>query len=402
MPPSIHSRKGNLKGILFIIGIGLIITGIWYSHQLVNVLEAKSTDYVKFRIKVFEANINDPSTNTDQSFLFNEVIQGNDYPLIYTDSEFNPTIWDNISEELDKKSGQPLSRSDSLIMDRELQKIRTENDPIPIKSGDIILGYYFYGYSPVIYKLRVFPYAAIGSAILFILVGYLGFSYIKKSEQQCIWVGMAKETAHQLGTPLSSISGWLELLKLKPEMYENITVEIDNDLKRLNKIANRFSKIGSVPELKQVSLVNVTENVVTYFRRRLPNMQKKVGIELVYLNDIEVYLNADLFEWVLENLIKNAIDSIDNTKGQITIELKSNFEDNEAYIDLQDNGKGMSPKQKKNIFKPGYSTKKRGWGLGLSLAKRIIEEYHGGKLLLKDSKLGLGTTFQIILSSKLS
>jgi two-component sensor histidine kinase len=363
-------------------------------------LEDKSTEYVKFRIKVFEANINDPSTNTDQSFLFNEVIKGNDYPLIYTDSNFNPTIWDNISEELDLKSGQPLSGSDSLVMDRELQKIRAENEPIPIKAGDIVLGYYFYGYSPVIYKLRVFPYAAIGSAILFIFVGYLGFSYIKKSEQQFIWVGMAKETAHQLGTPLSSISGWLELLKLKPEMYENVTAEIDNDLKRLNKIANRFSKIGSVPELKPVSLVKVTENVVNYFRRRLPNMQKKVNIELVYLNDIEVYLNADLFEWVLENLIKNAIDSIDNSKGQITIELKSNLEDNEAYIDILDNGKGMSPKQKKNIFKPGYSTKKRGWGLGLSLAKRIVEEYHGGKLFLKDSKPGVGTTFQITLKSK--
>ena len=402
MPLTTHHRKGNLKGLLFIIGIGLIISGIWYSHQLVNVLEEKSTEYVKFRIKVFEANINDPNTNTDQSFLFNEVIQGNDYPLIYTDSEFNPTIWDNISDDLDENSGQPLSRSDSLVMDRELQRISNENEPIPIMAGDVILGYYFYGYSPVIYKLRVFPYAAIGSAILFILVGYLGFSYIKKSEQQFIWVGMAKETAHQLGTPLSSISGWLELIKLKPEMLQNVTIEIDNDLKRLNKIANRFSKIGSIPELKPASLVDVTENVVTYFKHRLPNMQKKVGIEIVYLTDIEVYLNTDLFEWVLENLIKNALDALGNSEGQIIIALKSNFENNEAYIDLRDNGKGMSPKQKKNVFKPGYSTKKRGWGLGLSLAKRIIEEYHGGKLLLKDSKPGSGTTFRIILQRKLS
>ncbi len=208
---------------------------------------------------------------------------------------------------------------------------------------------------------------------------------------------MAKETAHQLGTPLSSIAGWLELLKIKPKMYENALSEIDNDLKRLNKIANRFSKIGSVPELKQHSLIEVIYSVVDYFQKRLPNLQKRVTIDTEIESDVKVKINPDLFEWVLENLIKNAMDAIGNKNGNIKISLKLNSEYQQAYIDIHDDGKGISAKEKTNIFKPGYSTKKRGWGLGLSLARRIIEEYHGGKLFLKDAKPNQGSTFRIIL-----
>ena len=401
MISKIHTRKGNFKGILFIIGIALIITGIWYSHRLVTTLEEKSTEYIKFRIKVFEAEINDPDSNADVSFLFNEVIQeGIDFPIIVTDPYLNPTIWKNISPKLDSLSSEKLSIPDSIQLSKDLIKIRLENDPIPIKAGDMVIAYYFYGYSPVIYKLQFFPFIAIGSAAIFIFIGYLGFSYIKKSEQQFIWVGMAKETAHQLGTPLSSIAGWLELLKIKPQMYENALLEIDNDLKRLNKIANRFSKIGSVPELKPHSLLNVIDGVVDYFKKRLPNLQKRVTIKTEIENDIQVKINAELFEWVLENLIKNAMDAIGDKNGHIQISLKLNTEYQQAYIDIQDNGKGMSAKEKTNIFKPGYSTKKRGWGLGLSLARRIIEEYHGGKLFLKDARPNYGSTFRIILNTE--
>jgi signal transduction histidine kinase len=175
-------------------------------------------------------------------------------------------------------------------------------------------------------------------------------------------------------------------------------IEIDNDLQRLNKIANRFSKIGSVPELKITPLSTVINNVVDYFLKRLPNLQKKVTIETDIANEVEAKINSELFEWVLENMIKNAMDAIGNKNGKIKISLKSNFEYRQAYIDVLDDGKGMTQKEKTNIFKPGYSTKKRGWGLGLSLAKRIIEEYHGGKLFLKDAKPGLGSTFRIVLN----
>ena len=259
------------------------------------------------------------------------------------------------------------------------------------------MGFYYYGFSPVIYKLRIFPYVAIGAAALFILIGYLGFSYIRRNEEQFIWVGMAKETAHQLGTPLSSIAGWLELLNADFSVKDSAVSEIQNDLIRLNKIANRFSKIGSVPELKSISLNQTIENVVKYFQKRLPNMQRKITLTFHSHQQIKLSLNEDLFEWVLENLIKNSVDAMEDHGGQIALTMSSNPEKNHVYLDIEDNGKGISPQQKKNIFKPGFSSKKRGWGLGLSLARRIIEQYHGGKLFLKESRLGMGSTFRIVL-----
>jgi len=400
MPSFIQNQKGNLKGLLFLLGIILIISGLWYSQKLVHILQTNLTESVKFRIKVFEKNINDPNTDADQSFLFNEVIQGIDYPIIVTDAEYNPTIWINVSAQLDEKSGKLLNAADSAALAKHLIKIRAENPPIPIKADDLVLGYYFYGYSPVIYRLKAFPFIAIGSAIIFILIGYVGFSYIKRSEQRFIWVGMAKETAHQLGTPLSSLAGWIELLKIKPTIRGKIIEEIENDITRLNKIANRFSKIGSIPELIPALPADIIENVVNYFRKRLPNSQKRVNIETHFESDQSVHVNPELFEWVLENLLKNALDAIENQNGQIRIEVNDLRQMNAVYIDIQDNGKGIIGKQKNNVFKPGYSTKKRGWGLGLSLAKRIIEEYHHGKLLLKETRPGQGTTFRIILKTK--
>jgi hypothetical protein len=395
---SLYNTKGNLKGLIFVIGILLIIFGIWYSQELVNTLKNKSTEYVSFRIKVFEANINNPNADIDLSFFFNEVIKGADYPIIYTDTNYKPQSCINISAGIDSTSNlSELSEADSIFLISKLQQMTEENEPIPITYQGAVLGYYFYGYSPVIYKLRVFPYLAIGSASIFILLGYIGFSYIKKSEQQLIWVGMAKETAHQLGTPLSSISGWLELLMLNSKNKEAAVKEMGNDLKRLNKVANRFSKIGSYPELKPVQLKYIIDNVISYFHKRLPNKQKKVVLKATYNTDAAVNINEDLFEWVLENLFKNAIDSIGNKNGLIEINVKGNTERKTVYIDISDNGKGILPSQRKNIFKPGFSTKKRGWGLGLSLARRIIEDNHGGKLILKESKPGSGSVFRIIL-----
>lgn len=398
MAKSLYNTKGNLKGLIFVIGILLIISGIWYSQELVNTLKNKSTEYVSFRIKVFEANINNPNADIDLSFFFNEVIKGADYPIIYTDTNYKPQSCINISEGIDSISNlSELSEADSIFLISKLQQMTEENDPIPIKYQGAVLGYYFYGYSPVIYKLRIFPYLAIGSASIFILLGYIGFSYIKKSEQQFIWVGMAKETAHQLGTPLSSISGWLELLMLDSKNKKAAVKEMGSDLNRLNKVANRFSKIGSYPELKPVQLKYIIDNVISYFHKRLPNMQKKVVLKAIYNTNAVVNINEDLFEWVLENLFKNAIDSIGNKNGLIEINVKSNPERKTVYIDISDNGKGILPSQRKNIFKPGFSTKKRGWGLGLSLARRIIEDNHGGKLVLKESKPGSGSVFRIIL-----
>lgn len=399
MSKSVYKTNFNFKGILFILALILVGSSLWYTQRLVNILKDQSTEYMTFRIKVFEENINNPDTNIDLNFFFNEVIEVADYPIIYTDDNKVPQSWKNISPELDTKNGMTFSSRDSITIYKKLKEISAENEPIPIKFQDSILGYYYYGLSPVIYKLRIFPYMAIIGTFLFILFGYLGFSYIKRSEQQFIWVGMAKETAHQLGTPLSSLSGWLELLKADRQMKENAIAEMENDLSRLNKIANRFSKIGSVPSLKPVSLATVIRNVVQYFQKRIPNINNKLTLSHEVPSEIMVRLNVDLFEWVLENLIKNAMDAIEHDHGSIKVLVKNNPQADHIYIDVVDNGKGINPKERRDIFKPGFSTKKRGWGLGLSLARRIIEEYHGGRLFVKDSKLDAGTTFRIILNA---
>lgn len=398
MAKSVYSKKGNFKGVLFVIGIVLIISGIWYTQNLVTILQDKSTEYLRFKLKVFEQSINNPNSDADFSFLFNEVIQTADYPIVSTGPNHKPQSWRNISARIDSLTLAKMSKSDSLRLFNVFKTISEENEPIPIKHQGMVIAYYYYGYSPVIYKLRVLPYFAIGVAGLFILLGYIGFSYIKKSEQRFIWVGMAKETAHQFGTPLSSISGWLELLQLDSSKKESAVSEMQNDLERLKKIANRFSKIGSYPELKPVNLNDVIEEVLIYFKKRLPNMQKRIVLESNYKTDEIVKLNTDLFEWVLENLIKNAIDAIESYSGLIGIETSAGSRDKSLYIDIIDNGKGITQSQKKNIFKPGFSSKKRGWGLGLSLARRIIQEYHGGKLYLKESKPFTKTVFRIVLN----
>ncbi len=385
--------SARFKGLLFLLGIVTTISVLWYTQQLVNTLKVKSTEFVQFRIKIFEQNINNPTSDVDVNFFFNEVIQKADYPIIYTDSSGRPQSWKNIAPRIDSLT--TLNRQDSLLLVNTLKQIAGENKPIPIKYQNAVLGYYYYGYPPEIYKLRTLPFFIIGAGIVFILLGYFGFTYIKRSEQRSIWVGLSKETAHQLGTPLSSLSGWIELLASQPDNADEIIREMGNDLSRLNKIANRFSKIGSVPRLKPGNLSKVLNGTISYFQNRLPHLNRRITLTAEIPDNVTVAFNTDLFEWVMENIIKNAIDSMVDEVGKIEVKLGQN----EKYImiDICDTGKGILPKHKTVIFKPGFSTKKRGWGLGLSLSKRIIEEYHKGKLILAASKPGEGSTFRIYL-----
>ena len=385
--------SARFKGLLFLLGILTTISVLWYTQQLVNTLKVKSTEFVQFRIKIFEQNINNPTSDVDVNFFFNEVIQKADYPIIYTDSSGRPQSWKNIDTRIDSLT--ILNRQDSLLLVNTLKQIAGENKPIPIKYQNSVLGYYYYGYPPEIYKLRTLPFFIIGAGIVFILLGYFGFTYIKRSEQRSIWVGLSKETAHQLGTPLSSLSGWIELLATQPDNADEIIREMGNDLSRLNKIANRFSKIGSVPRLKPGNLSEVLNGTISYFQSRLPHLNRRITLTADIPENVTVAFNADLFEWVMENIIKNAIDSIVDEVGKI--EVKVGQREKYITIDICDTGKGVPPKHKTIIFKPGFSTKKRGWGLGLSLSKRIIEEYHKGKLFLAASRPGEGSTFRIFL-----
>lgn len=390
-----YKRKGNFKGFLFVFGLLIIGAILFYTQQLVNVLQKESRESINFRVRVLEENINSPNTAGDFGFLLTEVIQGINFPVIYTDSNNEPQFCVNVNAEYDSIRGV-LSPGASSFLKDELKDMDNTNPPIPISYQGIVLGYYHYGVSPIIKKLRWLPYIEIAAVFLFILIGYIGFSQIKKSEQRHIWVGMAKETAHQLGTPLSSMHGWIELLREDPKQLPQALDEMEIDTHRLSKIALRFSQIGSVPALKEASVVEILQNTVSYFRNRLPRLEKKITIYENYSSFPSVSLNRELFEWVIENLIKNAIDSIEGASGKITLTLRKD-ENKDIAIDISDTGKGISPRDRKYIFKPGYSTKTRGWGLGLSLAKRIIEDYHGGKLFLKDSRAGKGSMFCVLL-----
>ena len=280
------------------------------------------------------------------------------------------------------------------VLKRELRKMKDYAPPIPIEldaeSGEVLLLYH--RESSILRNLRYYPFIQLFVIVVFIVVAYFAFSATQRAEQNQVWVGMSKETAHQLGTPISSLMAWIEILKLQ-NVDESLIKEFEKDTERLERITERFSKIGSKPELFPANLIEALNSTVTYLKSRSSN---KVIFETSFKKDdiIVTPLNEALFSWVIENLCKNAIDAMGND-GKISIHVKE--KEKEIYIDVTDTGKGVAKSQFKTIFQPGYSTKKRGWGLGLSLAKRIIENYHNGKIFIKSSELGKGTTFRIIL-----
>ncbi|SHK49730.1 sensor histidine kinase [Rhodothermus profundi] len=326
-----------------------------------------------------------------------------DIPAIITDATgLHPLFWRNVPVP---DSLEGLSPADSARAMARLRALVAEMDrvhrPIPIRlrfQDTELVQYVHYGESRLIRQLRIFPYVQLFVMGLFILVGYLGFSYVRRSEQRSLWVGMAKEAAHQLGTPLSSLMGWVELLRthsLAPAQQQEALDEIVKDIARLKRVAQRFSEIGSLPRLKEQPLAPVIQNTADYIRRRMPRLGKQVTLVVQVPEDIRVPLNAELFEWVIENLLKNALDAMEGTDGRI--EVRARVQGDAVQIDVQDTGRGIDRRQWRNIFRPGYSTKKRGWGLGLSLAKRIVEDYHGGTIALVQSRPGQGSTFRITL-----
>ncbi len=395
MAKNIYQTKGNFKSFLFVLAVGLAFGFLYYTQLLVNELEEQTREYLKFRIKVFEENINRESVE-ELSFFFQEVIQQADYPIIYTDAQMNPLYWRNV-EVPPPPPGGKIPPDTLKLLQQLIHEFDQENPPIPISYQDQVLGYYHYGESPIIYKLRWLPFIEVVVVALFILIGYAGFKSIKRSEERFIWVGMAKETAHQLGTPLSSLMGWVAYLKEQPDQVNTVVAELEKDLQRLQTIANRFSQIGSRPDLKEENIVDVVLDTVEYFQRRLPQRKKGVILE-AHVPEKAVFmpLNRDLLSWVLENLIKNALDALNSEGGKIVVSVQE-LDSRGIAIEVQDTGKGIPSKLKKTIFHPGFTTKKRGWGLGLSFVKRIIEEYHHGKVYLKESQPGKGSTFRIEL-----
>jgi hypothetical protein len=279
---------------------------------------------------------------------------------------------------------------DSKYLDKELAKMKAQNEPIKMKYLGVT-DYIYYKDSALLNRLTYYPLALILILILFLTVIYMFYSSNKAAETNKLWTGMAKETAHQIGTPLSSLLGWIAILKME-KVDDKYVEEIEKDVSRLNTIANRFSKIGSVPELKKENIVTITKTAFDYLESR---SSKQISFSFISSEEkIEANLNTELFGWVIENLIKNAIDAMLG-KGSLHLTISSTSK--KVKITVSDTGKGMPKKLFKQIFKPGFTTKKRGWGLGLSLSKRIIEDYHKGKIIVQKSEIDKGTTFEILL-----
>lgn len=376
----VYFKKRRWKILLMLSAILIGSISLFYTNWLVKKMSEEERKSVALWAEATKQLVH---SDKDLSFpLF--VIQNNSsIPIILTDSLNNVIVHNNITYN-EKNKTQVLSR--------ELEKMKDHTPPMEIIISETETQYLYYRESILLQNLRYFPLVQFTVIMLFIGVSYFAFSSSRKAEQNQVWVGMSKETAHQLGTPISSLLAWIELLKMQ-NVKEEIVSEFEKDINRLEKITERFSKIGSAPELLTDDLRNVILSTVNYLESR---SSKKVQFILDFGNDHHYFAphNAALFSWVIENLCKNAIDALDN-KGTIGLHL---FEKNEQIIlDVSDSGKGIPKSQFKTIFEPGFTTKKRGWGLGLSLAKRIIENYHKGKIFIKQSEPGRGTTFRIIL-----
>ncbi|MBP6672226.1 MAG: HAMP domain-containing histidine kinase [Bacteroidetes bacterium] len=389
-------KSGRIKIALFLSALCIIIPILVYTHNLVTELQDKQRETAALYARSLEYIANSTlDGSTDYTFIFDEIIGAIDFPVILTngnDTEISTTK--NIVIDSTFSNEKRIT-----ILFDMIKTMDAENRPILVTYQDsLVLQKVHYGESPLITKLRWLPIIELSIASLFILVGYIGFSYIKRSEQSNIWVGMARETAHQLGTPLTSMMGWIELLKHQsessPKILETVS-EFEHDARRLTKVADRFSKIGSKPDLKEENITELIRRSIVYFEKRIPQMGKKVDISINAGEGISARVNSELFEWVVENLIKNALDAMEDGKGSISFTLTQ--ERKRTIIDVKDTGKGIDASYHKDIFRPGFSTKKRGWGLGLSLSKRIIETYHNGKLSVLRSAVGEGTTFRIIL-----
>ncbi len=391
----LYTFSSTLKGIFFVILVLCVLGAVVYTQQLVGELRQEARDIVDFYAQTYQRIASDIEAPEGLGWFFVNVIRRTNFPLILTDIKGDPNSWKGIEVAEDDRSPEALKR-----VKRIMEKMKRENKPVAITHGGQVINYLYYGDSKLITRLVYLPYITLSGLVLLVLVAFLGFGSIKRSEQRFIWVGMAKETAHQLGTPISSLMGWLEVMKTMP-MDENrihqIALDIESDVKRLEKVAARFSQIGSEADLRPQDVHAILRDVVTYFQRRLPQSGKEVKIIETYASLQPIPLNRDLFEWVVENLIKNSLDAVKGKSGMIEIATGVLPENGRIFIDIVDNGAGIRAKRRNDIFKPGYSTKKRGWGLGLNIAKRIVEDYHRGKLFIKETHVGKGTTMRILL-----
>ena len=395
----IYEKKSRWKWYLAGAGLLIILISMVYTQYLVNKLrveERNRMDLYKRSIEIIASLDNELPENV-KLFISDISKSNNNIPVILTDEQYIPQDARNFLKTLDSLGLQ--TAKDTAYAQKELNAMRQNGyAPVTIQMDGKIAQYIFYKDSMILTLLKYYPVFQLILIGSFILFGYAAFSTARRSEQNQVWVGMAKETAHQLGTPITAILAWIDLLKTTHEGDENtqeIVGELEKDVNRLELVADRFSKIGSAPDLVQTDIREALERIRAYMQKRSP---RKVSFDFPKMdldNPLNVKINNHLFDWVVENLLRNALDAMETGAGKIsaTVSITGNF----VTIDISDTGKGIPANKFKTIFQPGYTTKKRGWGLGLSLAKRIIEDYHAGQIFVKKSVVGAGTTFTIQL-----
>lgn len=377
-------KNRNLnKWIGFLIAFLIFGATIWYSNQFVQELRKEEQTKIENYAKAVQLFGSDEQFSSGvQDYLLNITSGNKTMPVILLDEQGEIILVNNISEEIQEN---PLKMNRLVIRMKEL------HEPIEVDLGELGKQYVYYENSPLLTRLQYYPIILIFIIILFVYFSYWYFKTLKNTEQSFLWAGMAKETAHQIGTPLSSLLGWVEILRLEEANPESVD-EIEKDIHRLNQITERFSKIGSLPELQLNNVVEITETTVKYLKDRISK-----GIEFQFKaekEEIRIPLNVALYSWVVENLVKNAADAMQN-KGALSIYISDTRD--LVTISVADTGSGIPKRLYKRIFEPGFTTKTRGWGLGLSLAKRIIEDYHKGKIFVAKSDKESGTEIQIVL-----
>lgn len=432
-----YSSTVKLKLGLIVAAVIIALASLWYSNRLANRIHDRELDYVRLWTSALEyqyesqSSIINPHLETfvqlervaregafdhlferqsvvqafrwarsmpppgETIFVSNEIVIPNRFevPTIVTDTtgeqivSFRNTGLDTLATAADSARIRELVSE----LDNQYEPLRIDMLIGPYRLAQVV----HYGESSLVKQLRLFPTIQLFFFGLFVFVGYMGFSHVRRNEQSNLWVGMAKEAAHQLGTPISSMLGWIEMLRLKGgDTSQQVAGELERDVQRLERVASRFSKIGSKPVLETTELAPVIRSVGDYIRQRI-SAESGPDLKVEVPDGLKAPLNAELFEWVIENLLKNSLDAIDSDAGRILV--TGRVEGAAVVVDVEDNGRGIELVNSKNVFRPGYSTKQRGWGLGLSLAKRIVEDYHGGVLSLASSKPGEGTIFRIKL-----
>ncbi|MBR3101200.1 MAG: HAMP domain-containing histidine kinase [Muribaculaceae bacterium] len=399
---NIYDSRRIWKIALVAISLMLVAVFLFISNRLVKDLAAQERDRMEIWANATKElatmnsepvdSLGNPAATTDVDFLFS-IIEGNrTIPVLLVDDEDNILLHRNfrLPDPVDSLMPYEISPLNMQFLEKKLKRLKGGSNSIEIRIDDETTQYLYYEDSTVLRRLAYYPYIQLAVLLIFIAVAYFALISVKKAEQNKVWVGLSKETAHQLGTPISSLMAWTQMLE-SMGVEKEIVDDMDKDVHRLAMIADRFSKIGSMPDKELAYINEAVETSLEYMRTRIP---KHVALTIT-ANDATncgVMLCLPLFAWVMENLTKNAVDAMDG-EGRLDIDVSS--DDHDAVILVRDTGKGIARKNFKNVFNPGFTTKKRGWGLGLTLVKRIIEEYHGGHIYIKESEVGVGTTFAI-------